>query len=101
MAGQRSAVRQPQIALRPLQGLDRGLLVDAENDRVLRRRHVKLDHIGRLGDERRVGALAPGFAPGEVNLLGPQEAPHLRGSPFLVQHTKSRDGLRYKSILAI
>ena len=37
MAGQRAAVRQLQIALRPLQRLDRGLLVDAEDDRVLRR----------------------------------------------------------------
>ena len=41
MTAQRAAVRQLQIALRPLQSLDRGLLVDADHDRVLGRRHVE------------------------------------------------------------
>ena len=77
MAGQRPAVRQLQIALSPLQRLDRGLFVDAEDNRVLRRGHVEPDHIGGLGGELRIVALAPGFAPGEVDLLGAQKAPDI------------------------
>ena len=77
VAGQRPAVRQLQIALRPLQRLDRRLLVDADDDRVLGRRHVEPDHIGGLGDELGIVALAPGFAPGEVDLLRAQEAPDI------------------------
>ena len=77
VAGQRPAVGELQIALRPLQRLDRGLLVDADDDRVLRRRHVEPDHVGGLGDELGIVALAPGLAPGEVDLLGAQEAPDI------------------------
>ena len=77
VAGQRPAVRQLQIALRPLQRLDRGLFVDADDDRVLGRRHVEPDHVGGLGDELGIVALAPGFAPGEVDLLRAQEAPDI------------------------
>ena len=77
MAGHRPAVRQLQVALRPLQRLDRGLLVDTDDDGVLRRRHVEPDHVGGLGDELRIVALAPGFAPGQVDLLGAQEAPDI------------------------
>ena len=64
VAGQRPAVRQLQIALRPLQRLDRRLLVDTDDDGVLGRRHVEPDHIGGLGGELGIVALAPGFAPG-------------------------------------
>ena len=77
MAGQRPAVRELQIALRPLQRLDRGLLVDADDDGVLGRRHVEPDHIGGLGDELGIVALAPGLAPGEVDLLRAQETPDI------------------------
>ncbi len=64
VAGQRPAVRQLEISLRALQRLDRGLLVDTDDDRVLGRRHVEPDHVGRLGDELGIVALAPGLAPG-------------------------------------
>ena len=77
MAGQGPAVRQLQVALRPLQRLDRGLLIDTDDDRVLGRRHIEPDHVGGLGGELRIVALAPGFAPGEVDLLGAQEAPEI------------------------
>jgi hypothetical protein len=60
-------------SLRPLQRLDRGLFVDADDDGVLGRRHVERDHVGSLGDELGIVALAPGFAPGKVDLLRTQE----------------------------
>src|SRR5215207_656491 len=75
VATQSASVRQLQIALRPLQGLDRRLLIDTENDRLGRRIDVKAHHVGSLGGERRVIALAPGFAPRKVDLVLAQEAP--------------------------
>ena len=77
MSGQRPPVRKLQIALGALQRLDRGLFVDADDDRVLGRCHVEPDHIGGLGDELGIVALAPGLAPGEVDLLPAQEAPDI------------------------
>jgi hypothetical protein len=67
MSGQRSTVRKLQISLRPLQRLDRGLFVEADDDGVLGRRHVEPDHVGSLGDELGIVALALGFAPGKVD----------------------------------
>src|SRR5246127_751893 len=75
VTGQRSAIRKLQIALRSLQRLDRGLLVDADHNRILGWRHVEPDYIGRLSDKFGVIALTPGLAPGEVNLLCAQKAP--------------------------
>ena len=49
LAGQRPSVGQPQVSLRSLQRLDRGLFVDADDDRVLGRRHVEPDDFGGLG----------------------------------------------------
>ena len=77
MAGQRPAVRELEIALRSLQRLDRGLLVDTDDDRVLGRRHIEPDHVGGLGHELGIVALTPGFAPGEVDLLRAQQAPDI------------------------
>ena len=77
MTAQRPAVWHFQIALCPLQRLDRGLFIDADDNRVLGRSHVEPDHVGRLGGELRIVALAPGFAPSEVDLLGTQEAPDI------------------------
>src|SRR5260370_7182917 len=74
MTAQCTAVRELQIALRALQRLDRGLCVDADDNRVLGRRHVEPDYVGGLGYERGILALAPRFASGEVDLLGTQEA---------------------------
>ena len=75
MSGQRPPVRKLQIALGALQRLDRGFFVNADDDRVLGRCQVEPDHIGGLGDELGIVALAPGLAPGEVDLLPAQEAP--------------------------
>ena len=77
MTGQSPAIRQFQIPLGALQRLDRGFFVDTDHDRVLRGRHVEPHHIGGLGDELKIIALAPGFAPREVDLLGTQDAPDL------------------------
>ncbi len=85
--GQGLAVGQLEIALRPLQRLDRGLLVDADHHRILRRRQGEGDHIGGLGGERRVLTLAPELAPGQVDLVCPQEAPDL-----LFVHIAERPG---------
>src|SRR5215218_8141227 len=81
VAGQRSAVRKLQISLCPLQRLDRGLFVDADDDRILGRRHVQPDHVGGLGGKFGIVALAPGFAPGKVDLVGAQEAPDILDTP--------------------
>ena len=72
---QSPAIRQLQISLGALQRLDRRLFVDADNDRVLRGRHVEPNHSGSLGDKLGIVALTPGFAAGEINLLPAQEAP--------------------------
>ena len=61
--GQGASVRQFQVALRPFKGLDRRLLIDAENNRVLGRRQIETDHIGGLCRKIRIVALAPAFAP--------------------------------------
>ena len=75
LAVERAAVGQLEVALRPLQGLDRRLLVDREHDRVLGRREVEPDDGGGLGGELGVARQAPGLAPGEVDPLGAQKAP--------------------------
>ncbi len=74
-AGQRSATGQLQVTLGALQRLDRGLLINANDNRVLGRRHIEADHVRGLGHERWIIALAPGFAPGEIDLVLPQHAP--------------------------
>ena len=63
MAGQRPAVRELEIALRSIQRLDRGLLVNTDDDRVLGRRHMEPDHVRGLGHELGIIALTPRFAP--------------------------------------
>jgi hypothetical protein len=81
MTSQRPAVGQLQVPLGALQGLDRRLFIDADDDRILRRRHVEPNHIGGLGDELGIVALAPGFATREIDLLPAQEAPDSCTSP--------------------
>ena len=61
MSGQRPPVRKLQIALGALQRLDRGLFVNADDDRVLGRCQVEPDHIGGLGDE--LGIIAQDLRP--------------------------------------
>src|SRR5437660_678293 len=77
LAGQGTSVRQLQIALRPLQGLDRRLFVDAENNRLGRRIDIKADHIGGFRHKRGVVALAPRLAGGKVDIVLAQEAPDI------------------------
>jgi hypothetical protein len=75
--GQRAPVRQLQVALRPLQRLDRGLLVDADDNGLVGRRHVETNDIGGLGGELRVLALAPAFAAAQIDPLLAQGAPDI------------------------
>jgi hypothetical protein len=92
LTGQSRAVRKLQLSLGALQRLDRGLLIDADDDRVLGRRHVQTDHVGGLGGELRIVALAPGFAPGEVDLLGAQEAPDILDIDIAEPRGQQRSG---------
>ena len=77
LSGQRPAARHFQIALLALQRLDRQLLVDAEHDSVLGRRHIEADHFGGFGGELGIVAFAPTFARGEVDLLRSEHAPDM------------------------
>ena len=76
LAGQGVPVRQLQITLRPLQGLDRRLFVDTE-DRLGRWIDIEADHIGGFRYELRVIALAPGFAGDKVDIVLAQDAPDI------------------------
>src|SRR6516165_5477387 len=77
LAGQGASVRQLQIALCPLQRLDRGLLVDTQDNRLGRRINVKADHVGRLRGELRVVALAPGLPRSQIDVVLAQETPNI------------------------
>jgi hypothetical protein len=77
LAGQGASVRELQIALRPLQRLDRRLLIDAENHRLGRRVDIKTDHVGRFGRERRIIALAPGLARRQIDMVLAQKPPNI------------------------
>src|SRR5258708_11087569 len=77
LAGQSAPVRQLQITLRPLQGLDRRLFVDTENKGLGGRIDIKADHIGGFRRERRVVALPPRLAGGKVGIVLAQEAPDI------------------------
>jgi hypothetical protein len=77
LAGQGASVRQLQIALRPLQCLDRRLLVDTENNRLGGRINVETDHIGGFRGKFGVVALAPGLAGGKVDIVFAQKAPDI------------------------
>ena len=67
VAAERAPVGQLEVALRPLQRLDGRLLVDADDDRLVGRGHVEADHIGRLGGEFGIVALAPRFPAVEID----------------------------------
>jgi hypothetical protein len=77
LAAQGPPVGQFEILLRPLQRLDRGLFIDTQDNRLVRRGDVEADDIGRLGRKRRILALAPGFASRKIDLLRTQEAPDM------------------------
>lgn len=77
LADHRAPGWQLEVSLRPLQRLDRRTLIDRQHHRILRRRHIQADDLGRLGHELRVGALAPGLAARKVDLLRAQETPDI------------------------
>src|SRR5262249_23644094 len=77
LAGQRAPIGQLEIALRPLQRLDRRLLVHRQHQRAVGRVKIEPDNLRRLGCEGRVVALAPGLAGRKVDLLCTQEAPDI------------------------
>ena len=58
-AGQGATIRHLEPALRPLQGLDAGLFVKAQDHRMFWRRQVKTDDIGRFLGELGIGRDAP------------------------------------------
>src|SRR6516164_4061755 len=74
---ERSSVGGLEVALRTLERLDRGLLVNAHHDRILGWGHVEPNDIGGLGCEIGIVALAPAFAPGQIDLLLAQEPSHV------------------------
>src|SRR6478752_7799712 len=73
LAGQGAAIWQLQITLRPLQGLDRGLLVHTQHNGLRRRGDVEADNISGFGRKVRVVALTPRLTSREVNLVAAQE----------------------------
>src|SRR5660397_84945 len=73
-----AAVRQDEPPLGPLQGLDVGLLVHAEDHGVLRRVQVETHHVRRLAVELGVGAHAPAAPALERDPVAAQDAPDLR-----------------------
>ena len=76
LARQGASVRQPQIALRPLQSLDRRLLVDTEDDRLGRRVNIQANHISSFRRKLRIVALAPGSGR-KVDVVLTQEPPNI------------------------
>src|SRR6516225_11861396 len=73
LAGQGASVRELQVALRPLQCLDRRFLIDTENNRLGRRVDIETDQVGRFRRELRVIALAPGLAGSQIDIVLAQE----------------------------
>ena len=63
--------------MRPLQGLDRRLFVDTENNRLGRRIDIEADHISGFRHKLRVIALAPGLAGDKIDIVLAQEAPDI------------------------
>src|SRR6201998_2460633 len=98
VAGQGAAIGQFQIALRSLQSLDRGLLVYAQHNSLRGRGDGEANNIGGLGRKVRVGALAPGFASREVNLVAAQETPDILDVNIAQRLGPQRAGPRRKPL---
>ena len=73
----RLAIRQAKVALGTLQRLDVRLLVNGEDDRILRRVEVERDDLGCLRSELRVRADAPGATALELDTVLAEHAPDL------------------------
>ena len=63
--------------MRPIQGLNRRLFIDTENNCLGGWIDIKPDHIGSFRHELGVVALAPGFAGDKINFVLAQEAPDI------------------------
>ena len=64
---------------RAVERLDLALLVDAQDDGALRRRHVEPDDVAHLGDEVGIGGELEGLQPVRLQAEGPPDALHRRG----------------------
>jgi len=73
----RAAGGQLAIALGALELLDKGLLVDREDNRVLRRRHIQAYDLDGLGHKLEGVVFAPGFATRQIDLLRLKKAPNM------------------------
>ncbi len=71
------AVGQAEPALGTFEGLNVGLLVDAQHERALGRVEVQPDDVGRLGGELGVRADAPAPSPAQADPVAPQGPPYL------------------------
>ena len=86
-AAEGAAVRQLEITLGAFERLDVRLLVDSNDQRTLRRVEIEPDNLGRLGGKLGILADAPTLAPGQIDLLRPQETPDI-----LFVHLAQRGG---------
>src|SRR5580704_5771066 len=77
LARQGTPVGQLEIALCPLQRLDRGLFVNAEHNGLLGRGDIEANHVRGFGRKVRVIALAPGLASLKIDLVAAQESPDI------------------------
>ena len=69
LTGQGAPIRQLQIALCPLQRLDRRFFVDAKDNGFGRRIDIEANNVGGLGCKLWIIALAPGFATRQIDLV--------------------------------
>ena len=76
-AGQRLAIGQLQPALGAFESLDVRLLIDRQDDRVLRRLQVKPNDVRGFWCKLRIGADAPAPSPLQRYLVLPQHPPNL------------------------
>src|SRR5271166_3649723 len=77
LARQGAPVRELQIPLCPLQGLDRRFFIDTDNNRLGRRINIETHNIGSFRRELRVVTLAPGLAGGQIDVVLSQETPNI------------------------
>src|SRR5882762_6841674 len=68
-ASERSTVGQANPALRPLQRLNAGLLIDTEHQRVLGRVQIEPNHISRFAAELRIGAYTPALPASQTQMV--------------------------------
>ena len=75
--GARPSLLERQPRLGPVQGLDLALLVEGEDDRPLRRRHVEPHHVAELLDEAGIGGELEVAHPVGLQSVGVPDPPHL------------------------